>query len=322
MKKFYKWSAITAGIMLAIGMLLAFICAVAGGRKAIITLQNFDGWNEISRAIEMADDFAVNISNGHWHVLWNGESPTELMLNGNRIGAGESVSSIETQSIKNLNLSLGAGTFIIREKETDDGYMDLSVKGFGNCDYQVKNDTLTVEGFKGYTGISNQMADNEIILEIPKGMTFQSVEMEAGAGVMELSNLKAEKLEAVIGAGELKLRDIAAKEFITEIGAGRLDVGGMDVENAEISVSMGECIYQGWIRKDLNAECNMGNIRFELKGSEQEHNYDIECDAGNIDMKDLKMTALAGERTIDNGADSNFDITCNMGNITVEFEEE
>ena len=322
MKKFYKWSAITAGIMLAVGMLLAFICAVAGGRKAVITLKNFDGWDEVSRAIEVADDFVINLSNGHWHILWNGDNPTELTLNGNRIQTGESVSSIETQAIKNLDLTLGAGSFTIREKEMDDGYMELSVKGFGNCDYQVIGDTLTVEGFKGYSGVSNTMMNNKIILEIPKGVTFQSVTIEAGAGVMELSDLKVEELEAVIGAGELSLQEITAQEFVTQIGAGRLNAGGMDVKNAEISVNMGECVYQGWIRKDLDAECNMGNMEFELMGSEKDHNYDIECDAGNIDMKDLKMTALAGERTIDNGADSNFDITCNMGNITVEFEEE
>lgn len=322
MKRFYKWSAITAGVMLAVGMLLAFICAVAGGRKAVITLKNFDGWDEVSRAIEVADDFVINLSNGHWHILWNGDNPTELTLNGNQIKTGESVSSIDTQGVRNLNLTLGAGSFIIREKETDDGYMDLSINGFGNCDYQVKGDTLIVEGFKGYSGVSNTMMNNKIILEIPKGMAFQSVEIEAGAGVMELADLKAEELEAVIGAGELSLQGVTVQEFVTQIGAGRLKAGEMDVKNAEISVNMGECIYQGWIRKDLDAECNMGNMEFDLKGSEKDHNYDIECDAGNIEMKDLRMTALAGERSIDNGADSNYDITCNMGNITVEFKEE
>ena len=96
----------------------------------------------------------------------------------------------------------------------------------------------------------------------------------------------------------------------------------MNVLNADIDVNMGECIFEGLISGNLDAECHMGNLELNLLGSQSEHNYNIECAAGNIEMDGYSMAALAGERKIDNGADSEYDISCNMGNITVEFEEE
>ena len=96
----------------------------------------------------------------------------------------------------------------------------------------------------------------------------------------------------------------------------------MDILNAEIEVSMGECIYEGLIKGNLEAECDMGNLELKLSGSQSEHNYQIECAAGNIDMKGFSVAGFAAEKNIDNGADSEYDISCNMGNITVEFEED
>ena len=66
----------------------------------------------------------------------------------------------------------------------------------------------------------------------------------------------------------------------------------------------------------------MGNVELALEGKQSDHNYHIECAAGNIDIKGYSMAGFLGEKEIDNGADSDYDISCNMGNITVEFEEE
>ena len=319
MKNFYKWSAITAGIMLAIGLILAFTCTIIGGRKAINAIENWQGFRE---AVAVVDDVVYDVSNGNWHILVNEDNPTELTLNGNTITAGNSQVQIEAAGITGLNLNLGAGSFTIEEKETDDGQIELTVSGIGVCDYFTKGKTLYVSGFKGISGIANTAIANKITLEVPKGMAFENVELEAGAGLMEISGLEAVEMNAVIGAGELVLQGITAQEFESEIGAGRLQAEEMDVLNADISLSMGECVYNGFIRGDLNAECDMGNMELKLSGKQEEHNFDIECAAGNIDMAGYQMTALTAEREIDNGAESDYEISCNMGNISIDFEEE
>ena len=65
----------------------------------------------------------------------------------------------------------------------------------------------------------------------------------------------------------------------------------------------------------------MGNMELTLSGKETDHNYEIECAAGNVDIGSFSVSAMAAEKVINNNAVSNFDIECSMGNITIDFED-
>ncbi|MBQ8596403.1 MAG: DUF4097 family beta strand repeat protein [Lachnospiraceae bacterium] len=324
MKKFFKWSAIIAGILLVVGLVLVFASTVMGGRQAVISvgenLKNVE-WDELEDVLESAQGLEFNIGDSGLNITLNGEGTTELKVNGITISAGEQSQSFTAAEIRGLALSLGAGEFIIRTKDTDDGMIDLTVTGVGECKYYVEEGTLVVDGFRKNFGISAGSV-SEVVLEIPAGMRFVEVDAEVGAGIMHIDNLQTRELETSIGAGELNLEKIQADEFTTQIGAGQVIAKEMDIMNAELDVSMGECIFEGQISGNLEAECDMGNLELALDGSQSEHNFQIECAAGNIDMEGFSVAGFAAEKTIDNGAGSEFEITCNMGNISIEFEEE
>ena len=59
-----------------------------------------------------------------------------------------------------------------------------------------------------------------------------------------------------------------------------------------------------------------------LKGKEKDHNYEIECSAGNVEINGWEFTALGTEKYVNNGAAATFELTCSMGNITLDFVEE
>lgn len=324
MKSFFKWSAVTAGILLAVGLICVFVSTLLGGRRALISvgdgLKNVE-WDELDEVLESVEGLEFNIGEGGLNISVGDGDLARLNVNGITIAAGEEAKNFAASEIKKLDLNLGAGEFIIREKSADDGQIDVLISGVGNCNYYVEDGTLVMDGFNKSFGISNT-AISEVILEIPADMSFEEVDAEVGAGVMDITGLQAQVVEASIGAGELNLESIKANEFSVKIGAGQLNAEEMDILNAEIEVSMGECIYEGLIKGNLEAECDMGNLELKLSGSQSEHNYQIECAAGNIDMKGFSVAGFAAEKNIDNGADSEYDISCNMGNITVEFEED
>ena len=324
MKKFFAWSGIIAGILLVIGLVLIFASTVMGGRRALITvgegIREVD-WDELDEVLESAEGLEFNIGENGLNISLNGEGGTKLTVNDITVTAGEQSESFAAANIRSMDLGLGAGEFTICTKDTDDGMIDISVTGVGDCKYYMKEGTLVVDGFHKSFGISTGSV-SEVILEIPAGMIFEEVDAEVGAGTMNIEALEAGEVEASIGAGELTFEDVKANEFVVEIGAGQVIAKDMNVLNADIDVNMGECIFEGLISGNLDAECHMGNLELNLLGSQSEHNYNIECAAGNIEMDGYSMAALAGERKIDNGADSEYDISCNMGNITVEFEEE
>ena len=284
MNKFAKVSLITAGILLAIGCVLGMISSIAG--KHIF--------------FRLKDD---------------------LVSFADRAAGGKTY-QVPAEGINNMELKLGAGTFIISEKEEADGMIDITVSGKGRFDYQTKKDTLLVEGFKGQKwGIWNEANDNLVTIYVPKGSRFHEVELETGASLVDIITVKIDKLDAAVGAGELFISNIEMEDISVEIGAGKLEAENVSAKEAEFNVGVGECSYSGAITGKLDLECGMGNVDFMLKGRETDHDYEIECNMGNIDVGSYSATALASEKRINNNARSKFDIACNMGNVSIQFED-
>lgn len=315
MKKFVKGSLITAGILAALGLILCLISGMAGGRKSLVYFVDNDEY--MAERLESLGDELPDIRIGNWRLVWRDKNENRAVETSRQ--------TVAADGIRNLELELGAGEFIIREKEVSDGVIDIDVEGIGKCSNYVKNDTLYVEGFKSAyvigSNISINSTMNRITLEIPADMSFDEIDVEIGAGVMEISDLKAREFDAAIGAGELTMENIEANEFSTEIGAGSLNAENVSTQNADVTVNLGECIYNGTISGNLEAECDMGSMEFYLNGREEEHNYEIECAAGNIEVGSLSFTALGAEKMINNGVGSTFDISCSMGDITIRFKE-
>lgn len=320
MSKFVKCSLIVAGVFAALGVVFCLVSAILGGRSLIYYARNDSYVEERIRVIgDVLEDFVYRIDG--WHISWRDKNPEELTINDHMITTAGLEEHQPIEGIRNLNLTLGAGSFVIREKDTDDGMIDIYIQGKGGCDYAKKGDTLYVEGFKGIKTIGTDLSENVITLIIPAGTSMDEVDIEVGAGVMEIVSLKAKEIDALIGAGELRIDQAQIQDFSAEVGAGRVEAYNMDVEEASLTLSMGECIYEGAISGNLDIECDMGNMEIFLSGHEDDYNYEIECGAGNVEIGGESYAALASERHINNGCYRDIDVECNMGNIEIQFKE-
>ena len=320
MSKFVKCSLIVAGVFAALGVVFCLVSAILGGRSLIYYARNDSYVEERIRVIgDVLEDFVYRIDG--WHISWRDKNPEELTINDHMITTAGLEEHQPIEGIRNLNLTLGAGSFVIREKDTDDGMIDIYIQGKGGCDYAKKGDTLYVEGFKGIKTIGTDLSENVITLIIPAGTSMDEVDIEVGAGVMEIVSLKAKEIDALIGAGELRIDQAQIQDFSAEVGAGRVEAYNMDVEEASLTLSMGECIYEGAISGNLDIECDMGNMEIFLSGHEDDYNYEIECGAGNVEIGGESYAALVSERHINNGCHRDIEVECNMGNIEIQFKE-
>lgn len=249
------------------------------------------------------------VAGGQKLVTWLAEFDNERKLGEEAV--------VLSADVKRLTVEVGAGELILQEKETDDGKIDISVTGVGNWDYSVENGKLSIIAFdEGLPAIKT----GKLIVMLPKDCYFEEAEIEVGAGVVEFSHINAARVAAEIGAGEVIMREIEAEDFQAEVNAGSLMVENSNCINAELSVNMGECVYQGSISGNLDAVCGMGNMNLTLKGNETEHNYVLECEAGNIHIGNYDISGVFTEKVIDNEAAHNFEIQCGLGDITIEFE--
>lgn len=321
MNKFIKVSLIVAGVLLGIGLILGIIGSF-GAKKQIerAIVEGVKLEERLEQAEEILDGLEFDFSGKDINIQI-GDVPTELRINGDIVDAKDrsDIMQVDADTVKNLHLELGAGTFTVEEKESSDGKIDIIFEGLGNCNYRVEEATLYVEGFKGI-GINNN-GGNKIVVRIPAESVFDEVDAEVGAGEMTVEKLVVRDLEAEIGAGELKLENMEVEELSTHIGAGRVRVDETVVNHAEVSVAMGECIFEGTIKGNLNADCDMGSMEFSLTGKETDHNYDVSCAAGNVSVGGFEFAALAADREVDNHVGSTFEVNCSMGNIVIAFEE-
>lgn len=329
MKKFMKVSLMTAGVLGAVGIIFCLIGGLVSGHNFMVALKNDAYMEKRFGAVEKVfEGIEKGLGAARVEMEINGISdshhsePDSLTVNGQKSADNgyDNDYHIEAGDIRELDLSLGAGTFTISEKDETDGLIDLYVRGKGDVDFYVKDNSLHVEGFKGnklLIGVGEM--DNQITLRIPKGMGFDEIDLEIGAGSMDICNLKARELDANVGAGELIIDKAEITSFSAEIGAGQLSACEMYVWEADVEVGLGSLSYVGAIEQELDAQCGMGNMDFQLKGNEKDHNYEIECSAGSIQLNGWEISAMAAEKYVNNGAASTFELSANMGNITLNF---
>lgn len=219
---------------------------------------------------------------------------------------------VETKGLRCLNIDIGAGKIDIRE--TNDEDISIHTEDMRKVQIYRNDDTLYVKGLR-----SNVSDGGTIHISLPKDLTFDKVDISAGASDFDADVLRAKEIDMDLGAGRIEISDLYADEMNIKIGAGSTTIKNADVKDAEVQVGMGRFALKGAITGDLNAECSMGELVLSLEGSEDDHNYDLECAAGNLRVGGSNFAGVASERNIDNGAESNFNLECSMGSLDVTF---
>jgi len=135
---------------------------------------------------------------------------------------------------------------------------------------------------------------------VPEGYQFNEASISLGAGKAEIEDINAGELKLELGAGEGVLYNFETDELTMNCGAGRVEASGV-------------------LNGDAKIEAGVGQAALDVKGSEQDFNYDVECGIGSVRVGNNNHSGLASERKIDNGANKKIDINCGVGEINVDF---
>lgn len=335
MKKFMKVCGITVLIMFLVGLILATVGKLGGGRR---TLEN--------QILNNVFSFGPDIQNWGGRWLWNDEWETydlnidSIFDSGYAIiRSGEASSDFSGADIRNLELSLGGCEMTIKESPDEDYH--ITAASIQNFQTYVKGDTLYVNSINSGRWTFSS-SSTSVIIAIPAGVELETVRMSLGAGAFKSVSLAAKDVKLELGGGEFTFEGLDTGFLDCELGAGKLTVeklsavkidcemgaGQIIIENAEtmgnlnFEMGMGDLEFTGSIPGNLNAECAMGQMRFHILGSsEGDHDYNLECAMGNLRVGSTSFTGLASEKKIDNGTGSLYHLECSMGNLEVTFSE-
>lgn len=303
MRKFTRISLIVVAAMAGAGFVLMGIASAMGAGYGTIRRMmqsgelNFDGWH---------------FDNGFY---WDGSDEDDDF----QVNAG-GVYSYPVETIRNLDLDFDAADLKVLEGE-DDSHIVVKIKG-GKTDYfegGMDGDTLKLS-----YGMKRQKSVPGITVEIPEGMSFGKLSMEIGASDVrfEPEDIVCEELSMDAGAGSVSFQDLQVTgKLSAAINAGNITFEDMVCQTAELDCDLGSVFMSGTIAGDLKAECNMGSIELCLAGNENDYNYDLSCDMGELSVNGEQYTDIGGSRKVTNqGAVGTIEVSCNMGTVYLDIE--
>ncbi len=314
------------GVLAALLLLLAAALVMTGrlgGQKAEWGKRL---WNEEWQTYELSDS---GIFDPEYPIVQDGNVEQDF----------------EAGEISGLRFSLGGCELTLRD--SGDGRFHVTAQRVEKFQVYAREGILCINSLDGgsWEGISwgNGLEGTGIVVEIPAGTVFESIEMELGAGKFTLAPLAAageaklnlgggdfsvESLRAAsvccgLGAGKLFIGSLAADSLDCDIGAGQMIVENAVITgNADLDMGMGTLRFTGTLPADLNASCSMGQMRLcILESGESDHNYDLECAAGSLRVGGSSYTGIAGKK-IDNGAQTSlYRLECALGELEITFED-
>lgn len=164
----------------------------------------------------------------------------------------------------------------------------------------------------------NIIKDNaSVTICIPKDFYFKEVEINIGAGELEIETLNANRLEFNLGAGNTNIYDINVEETVIDTGAGTLNISSGIIDKLKLDTGVGDVTLSLNILEDADIDAGIGNLELTLLGKEELYTLDISKGLGNITVDDMIMTL---DTVIGNG-NINIKITGGIGNIDVNFLE-
>lgn len=320
MKKFMKVCAIMALILLVLGFGMSIVAGAAEGTTRISEIVDTITDGKLNINLESITDWGIQIDEENLFGTGIHYDITENMVfdDDYEVFSGDVAKTSVGNQFSNLDVEAGGCTLFFRPSEDTEFYVEA--KGCSKFQYYIEEETLFIKVMHTVDDLTDY--DNcEIVLYVPEGFEFACVDLELGAGLMEIGTICAKSISAEVGAGQICVNSLETEECIVEVGMGEIVIDGMQIKNMYAEVGMGHLSLTGTVLDNANIECSMGAIDFIVSGQKEDFNYTIEAAMGNVSVDGVDYSGLARDKTIENGADKQMDIECAMGNIDIQFTE-
>ncbi|MBQ0027923.1 MAG: DUF4097 family beta strand repeat protein [Lachnospiraceae bacterium] len=294
MRRFNKILLLVSMWLFIIGVILTVFGAINGGFSKMANI------HPKSSFISMDFDFSSS----------NEEAGGDYS-----VSEGEEV-LYDATGIKKFEIS--AGACILNVKSSEDGKIHVWSSKNAKVKSSCNNGNLVIK-MEDAKKVHN---DRIINILMPENMHFEEVELELGAVDMTSDiQFECDDFNMKVGAGTVTLSGLKAEKIKVDEGAGEIAITRAFLGDADFDIGMGNLTLDGDIEGDLDLDMSMGNVSITLDSDIKNHNYNIDCAAGNVKIGNEDISTLASSKHIDNGAESNFDIDCQMGNLDIIFAD-
>lgn len=245
-------------------------------------------------ALAFAAVIIINIFSGI--LIGLGAMATVLGLTKDR---GEQNIKLETvaqifdeKEISSLKMELSYSNLTIKTGET----LKLETSN-SNVKCTQNNNKLVIQERTHMWNINNEAS--ETILYIPENMKFDDIDIDAGAGEINIESLEAKKFSFEVGAGKVTINKLNVdKEADIEGGAGSVSILSGTINNLDLNMGVGEFNLKSELTGKSDIDAGIGKVDIELEDGVQ--NYTIKASKG-IGSISINNEELTSDREYGNG---------------------
>ena len=186
----------------------------------------------------------------------------------------------------------------------------------------TNNSKITAEYKDNEITIKNQSLkygnnDSVLTLKIPEYVVFDKINLELGAGLSEINNLKANNWQIELGAGKFTFDNIlATQKIMIEAGVGSLDIVNSDLNNLTLDGGVGKIDFSGYITGNSKIEVGIGKIGIDIKDTKENYALILEKGIGSIEVDGVDSSS----GTFGNGKNT-LNASGGIGKLEINFSK-
>ena len=184
------------------------------------------------------------------------------------------ISEDYSSNIKNINIDVGSTNMIIKKGDilsidADNVSKKFKIKEQGNT-LSIKEKKITIFGNK---------KGSSIIITIPE--TLGDLNIDIGAGKLEISDITTDKFSLDQGAGKVDITNLLSNKKTTiEGGAGKLHITSSKLQNLDLDLGAGKCYYNGILLGNNKIDQGVGELILDLQNDD--YKFKVEKGLGSI----------------------------------------
>ncbi len=297
--------------------LISGICCILGGAVlAVILALGFS-----DELMEYRDEFSINEDNFFEFV--SGDKFASYTRAGSRYDKADTRESYhfsvsETGEITGLDFEFAVGEVEVKTGDT----MEVTVT-------DMFENAITSKVSEGIWYIKDSLIDGgsvhpdyspEIIITIPEDMDFEVVRMYLAAGVLNASEVSAEKVDLKVDAGSMKMLSLTAEEQLElKNGVGEIKIYDADVVNLTLDNGIGAISIDGAIKGHNKIACGIGEVKLLLTDRDTvDFNYSVDCGIGEVEIGDRHFKGSVDNSVFDRSDADYFALDCGIGHIEIK----
>ena len=217
--------------------------------------------------------------------------------------------NFKTDDISSLDINLLFTNLII--KQGNNLHVETNNE---KVHFDEENNSLKIkEDSRNWLSQNNK---GDLILYLPENSQFKTVEIQVGAGKIQIENLVTDFLSLELGAGETSIQRLNVSENCKiESGAGKVSLLDGRIKNLDLDLGVGKFELTSSLLGSNKINAGIGSLELNLLGNKKDYLIKAYKGIGTIHVDEA---VVSDDSTIGTG-ENTIKIDGGIGNIDVSF---